>query len=153
MSKNRILLWTAVIIFWMSLIFYLSHQPATESNQLSAGITEIIINAVEKFVPNANFDIRSVNHTIRKKAHFFAYLILGMLVINALRKSGMSEYRSIVLALGICVLYAVADEIHQLYIPGRSGEIRDFLIDSAGSGIGIGVYLIINMIKQRETRC
>jgi len=53
----------------MVLIFYLSHQPATESNQLSTGITEAIVKAVEKVASNVNFDIGSFNHIIRKNAH------------------------------------------------------------------------------------
>jgi VanZ family protein len=71
MTLNKIFSWAAVI-FWMALIFYLSHQPATESNGLSTGITETIIKTVEKIAPNANFDIRSFNHMVRKNAHFIA---------------------------------------------------------------------------------
>ena len=62
---KRFLSWTAVIL-WMTLIFYLSHQPATESNKLSAGITEVIIQTIEKVAPNVEFDVRSLNHIIRK---------------------------------------------------------------------------------------
>jgi VanZ family protein len=115
MTLNKIFSWAAVI-FWMALIFYLSHQPATESNGLSTGITETIIKTVEKIAPNANFDIRSFNHMVRKNAHFIAYLVLGVLTFNALRRSGVRGYRSVVLALVICVIYAISDEVHQLFI-------------------------------------
>ncbi len=142
MSIYKTISWIAVIA-WMGLIFYLSHQPATVSNEISTGVTEIVVKIVGKVIPYGNFDIGSFNHIIRKNAHFFAYLVLGILVINALRKSGVHGYRSIVIALVICVLYAVTDEVHQLFIPGRSGELRDVLIDSAGASVGIGVYLLI----------
>ncbi|KUO49329.1 MAG: VanZ family protein [Desulfitibacter sp. BRH_c19] len=145
---NKFLSWILVVLF-MVVIFYLSHQPAIESDQLSTGITEIIIKTIEKVVPNADFDIGSFNHIIRKNAHFFAYLVLGVLVINAMRRSGVSGYRSVGIALVICALYAVSDEVHQLFIIGRSGELRDVLIDSAGASAGVGVYCLID----RVVRC
>ncbi|UNC93967.1 VanZ family protein [Candidatus Contubernalis alkalaceticus] len=139
MTLKKILSWTAVII-WMGLIFYLSHQPAVESSRLSQGITEVIIQAVEKVFPNLEFDLRNLNHFVRKNAHFCAYLILGFLVVKALWISGAAGVKGMVLALVICVLYAVSDEVHQMFIPGRSGEVRDVFIDSVGAGIGIGLY-------------
>lgn len=143
----KIFSWAAVIV-WMALIFYLSHQPATESNEQSTGITEIIITTLENLVPNAEIDIRGFHHMVRKNAHFIAYFILGVLVINSLRVSGVRGYRSMVLALGICVLYAISDEVHQLFIPGRSGEVSDVLIDSAGASVGIDVYLVFCRMKK-----
>lgn len=135
-----------MVILWMSLIFYLSHQPATDSNALSTGITEVIVKTVEKVASGAAIDIQSFNNIIRKKAHFLAYLVLGALVINALRVSGVRGYRSVVFALGICVLYAVSDEVHQLFVPGRGGQLSDVLIDSAGAGVGIGLYMLLSKL-------
>ena len=138
------------VIFWMALIFNLSHQPATESNQLSTGITEMVVNFIEKVAPNWDVDIRSFNHIVRKNAHFFAYLVLGILVINALRRSGVVGIRSMILALLICILYAISDEVHQLFVPGRGAQIRDVIIDSAGATVGIGVYLLLGRVVMRR---
>jgi VanZ family protein len=71
-------------------------------------------------------------------------------VINALRRSGAYGYRSIVLALLICVLYAISDEVHQLFVPGRGGQVKDIIIDSAGATVGIGVYLLISRVVKRR---
>src|SRR5690554_2481657 len=98
MTISKILSWTAVIL-WMATIFYLSHQPATASNQLSTGITEGFAKTVENVATKSNFNMINLNHTVRKNAHFIAYLILSVLVINALRRSHVKEYRSAVLAL------------------------------------------------------
>ncbi|WP_034638784.1 VanZ family protein [Desulfofalx alkaliphila] len=152
MSIKKFLSWSLVIL-WMALIFHLSHQPATVSNELSTGITELIVKTVEKIAPNAEFDIRSFNNIVRKNAHFFAYLVLGMLVINALRRSGVPGYRSVLITLGICVLYAISDEIHQLFIPGRSGEVRDVLIDSTGASLGVAIYWAASrLVKGSKTK-
>ena len=123
------------------LIFYLSHQPATESNKLSIGIIEKITGIVEKTNLNIDLNIKNLNRIIRKNAHFFAYLILGILTLNGLKNSGIIGGRGFILALMICILYAVSDEIHQLYIPGRSGQVKDVVIDSAGAVVGILVYI------------
>lgn len=149
MSIQKILSWTAVIL-WMVLIFNLSSQVADQSNQLSTGITKIVVNFIEKVAPNWNVDISSFNHIVRKSAHFFAYLVLGILAINALRRSEVFEIRSVIFALLICVLYAVTDEVHQLFVPGRGAMVMDVLIDSSGASIGIGVYLLIGKMFRRR---
>ncbi len=109
--KRKILPWLLVVL-WMALIFYLSHQPANKSNGLSKGATEIIVEAVERVAPKVDINKRSFNHNLRKNAQFFAYLVLGILVANGLRSSGVSGYRAIGLAILICSLYAISDEVH-----------------------------------------
>ena len=48
----------------------------------------------------------------------------------------------------ICILYAISDEIHQLFVPGRSGQVSDVLLDTLGAFTGIMIYkLIYNKIK------
>lgn len=144
-NKKRILIFWILAFLWGSLIFNLSSQPATHSNQLSKGIAQIIVQTVEKIMPAWAFDIDQFNHFLRKSAHFLAYLTLGVIVISALRSSG---YESIGLAILICLLYAILDEIHQLFVPGRGGQIRDVIIDSTGAAVGIGLYLILSRRKK-----
>lgn len=138
--RRRIFSWLLVIL-WMGLILSQSHKPATESNRLSRGITEKIVEAVERVEPEVDINIRSFNHIIRKYAHFFSYLVLGVLVVNALRSSGANSYKIIGLAMLICVLYAISDEFHQLFVPGRGGQVRDVLIDSSGALVGVLGYV------------
>lgn len=145
MSISKILSWT-VVIFWMILIFNLSSQVAQQSNQLSTEITEIIVKTFERIVPQADLDIYKLNNLVRKSTHFFTYLIFGLFVINALIRSGVYGYRSIGLALLICVLYVISDEVHQLFVPGRGGEVKDVIIDSAGAIVGIGLYLLTSSV-------
>ncbi len=151
MAKNKWLSWVIVVI-WMTVIFCLSHQPAAESKQLSTGITEIIIQIFERIAPNMELDISDLNHVVRKSAHFFAYLILGILILKALMASGNIGYRSIALAFGKCVIYAISDEFHQLFIPGRSGEVRDVFIDTTGASVGIFMYMVVVKVAKWASR-
>lgn len=148
MFKNKkivILSWIVVFI-WMLMIFNLSSQVREESNNLSKGITEIVIGTIEKISPDADFDMDKFNHIIRKNAHFFAYLVLGILMFNAMRRSGVDGVRW---ALLICVIYAISDEVHQLFVNGRGPQVKDVFIDSAGAVVGIGIYVVISRIKKR----
>lgn len=137
--KRKILSWTLAVL-WMALIFYLSHQPAIESNGLSTGITEKIVVMVEKVAPDIKFNMGRFNHMLRKGAHFFAYLVLGILMINGLSSSDIYGFKGIGLAILICILYAISDEVHQLFNPGRGGQVSDVILDSAGAIIGILGY-------------
>jgi VanZ family protein len=140
-QKNILIPWAAVVL-WLVFIFYLSAQPVYESNMLSKRVTEVVVETVEKVAPESKLDVNRMNHLLRKNAHFFAYLMLGILMMNLLGRSGVGGTKGIVLALGICVLYAISDEVHQLFVPGRGAQVRDVLIDSAGAIIGIRMYSI-----------
>ncbi len=148
MNKNVILSWTAVVL-WLVLIFYLSSQPAEESNGLSKGVTKVIVETVEKIV-DVKEDTNMVdgfNHLVRKYAHFMSYLILGILVNNALVVSNIKE-NTFKYSLIFCILYAISDEFHQLFVPGRGAQIKDVIIDSSGAFFGIWLYSILNKFKK-----
>jgi VanZ family protein len=68
---------------------------------------------------------------LRKLAHAAEFAVLGFLLLRAVRRDGAA------LALGIA--YAVSDEVHQHFVPGRAGSPLDVLIDVAG--VAVGVYV------------
>ena len=142
---HKILSWSFVII-WMAIIFGFSSQVAEQSNQLSTTVTEVVVEVVENVAPRAEINVHRLNGIIRKNAHFFLYLVLGILVTNAFRRSGNTLIRSLVFSFFICVLYAVSDEIHQMYVPGRGAQATDVLIDSSGASVGLFIYWISSYI-------
>lgn len=146
-----IISWVAVVL-WMLLIFRLSSQVAEQSNELSKGITAVIVETVEKISPKKDFNMDTINHFVRKNAHFFAYLTLGILALKAIRRSKVRGFTALVMAFGICVLYAISDEVHQLFVPGRGGQARDVLLDSSGALVGIGLYMLIAKINIRKNK-
>lgn len=149
MINKRILItrtfpWVLVVL-WMTLIFFFSHQPATKSSELSTGITEKIAEVIIRAVPESKVNQVNLNFIIRKGAHFGVYMVLGILVANGLIGCNRSKVSTILLSLLICVLYAISDEVHQLFIPGRSGEVRDVLLDSGGALVGI---VLMNVVRK-----
>lgn len=145
--------WIAVLA-WMLLIYNLSAQPAELSDQLSKGVTERVVETIQKTSPDSTMDFGTLHHQIRKNAHFFAYLTLGILVIHAIsrirRTGGKAEALGI--SLLICILYAISDEIHQIFVPGRSGQASDVAIDSSGALVGIMVYVSLCRLFWKKRR-
>ncbi|WP_245894431.1 VanZ family protein [Planomicrobium soli] len=131
----------------MALIFFLSHQPSTDSSELSSGVVEVILMAAEKIAPELREHVDMVHHIVRKNAHFIIYLVLGVLVMNALKTSGVSRCRALIWAISICFVYAISDEFHQMFIPGRGPALMDVAIDSAGAAVGAGLYVMIAEFK------
>lgn len=98
---------------------------------------------------------------IRKIAHFMMFSILGMLsCCTGLCEFGKTKLKPLLkctaIASSICILYAIFDEIHQLFVKGRSAELRDILIDSAGSVLGIliciGLYLTCQILRKNKNK-
>lgn len=135
--KGKVILGVSVILIWMALIISLSHQPAPLSNSLSTGVTERIVGMAERLLPGIDLNPRELNHVVRKSAHFLIFFVLGMLVTGTLSRLGIKGLRGAVIALLVCVLFAISDELHQLFVIGRGAQVRDVLIDSAGAAVGI----------------
>ena len=100
--------------------------------------------------------VEGLQFVVRKGAHFTAYAILGGLCFADLRVLDKFKLKiNFIIALVISALYAASDELHQYFVPGRSCEIRDVMIDSLGALTGITVVIIfsklIEKIKQIRT--
>ncbi|WP_163538620.1 VanZ family protein [Gracilibacillus sp. YIM 98692] len=147
----KIISWMLVVV-WMVFIFYLSHQPAVDSNQLSTNVTEEIIEKVEKVRQDNNWNIPEMNHIVRKYAHFLVYFVLGILVMHAYNSSGFSKRKATVAAFITCLGYAISDEFHQRFIDGRGSQVMDVIIDSGGAIIGIIVWFFLYKIIKRSGR-
>lgn len=134
----------------MIIIFLLSNQKAQDSKQLSNSfIAKTIINIYEmkhgEISEEKKIEIKeNYSFIVRKTAHFTIYLILGLLVSIVLIGKNLNIKQIIIYGVLICMVYAITDEIHQIFVSGRSGEIRDVIVDTCGSTIGILLNTIIN---------
>lgn len=79
-----------------------------------------------------------------KVGHGIGYLCLGFTVLYAL--TARSRWSPLT-ALAICLLYAVTDEFHQTFTPGRSAAGRDVLLDSLAALTGI--LILFSGVKWR----
>ena len=132
-----------LIIFWMGLIFSFSNQPSIASDGVSNGLMAKLIDVVEVVIGHEFSDMEIENiykygiTPLRKCAHLSIYFILGILMYSLVKEYQLDRKKVFTISLLFCILYACSDEIHQLFVFGRSGEVRDVLIDSFGSLFGI----------------
>jgi VanZ family protein len=154
-KTKKILSWIAVIV-WMGVIFCFSSMNSDNSSNVSEGLIADVVTTVTttgnkigliKTMPSEsemNLILETAHVPVRKVAHFTEYLILAILVSNALVNSNVTERRKLIYyTLLICLLYSISDEIHQLFISGRAGKVIDVLIDTLGSMMGIIISNII----------
>lgn len=85
-----------------------------------------------------------IHRQLRKFAHFIIFLFLGTFLINALTVSNVTGWKAIFIALIVSFLYAVSDEAHQYFVPGRTPLVMDVIIDTAGAAVGIALYSLVN---------
>lgn len=146
----RKILSTLLVIVWMITIFYFSHQQGTGSSNTSKNVSITIVNMLdirnEISKEQKEEIVRIIEPIIRKVAHYILYIIGGILIISCINAYINEDKKIIKYTSIIGVLYATSDEIHQLFISGRSGKIEDVIIDSIGIFTGIVIYMIIKKI-------
>lgn len=120
---------TLALILWLALIYYFSSQNGTVSGGLSSRILIYIANILK--ITNVDSFVSNFSFLIRKLAHFSEYFILFILTYVCFKEYKINNL--LLLSLLFCLLAASFDEIHQLFIEGRSGQVRDVLIDFFGS--------------------
>ena len=142
-KRNRMLAWVGVAA-WMVVIFLFSAQNDSQSGDTSGVIVRWFLSLIypgfDGFAPERQTEILAFWHLIiRKGAHFTEYAVLAMLVANALRVCG--KYRWF-LPVVISAGYAVTDEIHQYFVPGRACRLLDMGIDTCGAIFGTAVFAL-----------
>lgn len=76
-----------------------------------------------------------------KIAHFFEFAVLALLTARALYHADAGRFRaSCAIAAALVALYGASDELHQLFVPGRSSDIFDWMTDIAGAVAGSLAY-------------
>ena len=138
-------------------IFYFSAQPADASMEMSDGVTRLLLRMAEalgllELSPALVYELcEKLATPVRKCAHITEYVILhGAVLFGLYHWSGeMRGIRWLKWAFGITVVYAMTDEIHQLFVPGRAGMVADVLIDSIGVCI-VTLYLAFKHAKKKS---
>lgn len=156
-NKSRTVCYV-LLLGWMTFIFCMSAQTASESSELSGGIVSkliaVFLNQFDSLSSSSQATITNIITVIvRKSAHFIEYFILGILSFLAARFYHKYKYKTkVIYSLAICVLYAMSDEIHQYFVPGRACRITDVCIDAAGSATAVALLATILYFKKDTNR-
>ena len=151
----KTILWSAVII-GMTWIFFLSAQEASESITFSGKTIRVVAKVLTpqfEELPKAQQAriVAAWQNTARKTAHALLYLVLGLLCMTALLQHSLDMKVRIAISLCISAGYAVTDEIHQLFVPGRGSQFSDVCIDACGALIGILLVVSAHWLRSKRT--
>lgn len=149
-----------LIIIWMITIFLFSNQQGNASSVTSNKVTKEIIEIIpstKHLEENQKKEIvKKVNPIMRKIAHYTIYLIGGILLMFFISTIVQSEKKSVLYSVLIGFIYAITDEIHQMFMDGRTAKITDVFIDTLGVITGVIIFItvskIIYYIKSKDNK-
>ena len=126
------------LLVWMVVIF-----SASADTQSVAHTSRFLEPFLRWFKPDISAEaINAVRWVVRKAAHMTEFAVLAWLVWRALRRPVRADSRpwsrrGAWSALGLAVLYATTDEVHQSFVPNRTGSVFDVGIDTVGAALGL----------------
>lgn len=104
-------------VLWAGLIFFFSSLPSVKT-----------------------VEIYWQDFLLKKTAHMIEYAIFAGLLYRAFKNSNLAKTEALFYSLLITVFYAITDEVHQSFTPGREPTVRDVVFDITGGSLA--VYLI-----------
>ena len=146
MNKKKIIL-RVIIILWLCVIWGHSMQPAVVSDGESGKFLAILGKVFPFLLSNENGMF-----IVRKAAHFTEYLVLGIFLAMDFSMSVRGAIQRFITPAFTGLAVAFIDETIQIFVDGRSGEIRDMWIDFGGVALGVLITLAIINNKGRGRR-
>ena len=149
--KTKIIIKSIILILWIITIFSFSLQASNETTKTSSTFTKNIVIVSLKITNKYKDDnqvqdiVTKIHPIIRKLAHFTEFLILSILTLLLFKDLNI-KYKYLY-SIIFCLIIAISDETIQLFIDGRSGQIKDILIDISGSITYILIKKIINKLS------
>lgn len=158
---------------WWPVVFWLGVIRAESTDTASSANTDALLYRVVSFVfPHVQpWLVDDANAVLRKTGHFLGYAILSALVLLALRNTNRDRLRPLLqrswgtrlhdqwrgewalLGILLTVVTASFDEIHQTFIPSRTGRWQDVLLDTSGGVImQLVIYLWCASLVRRQRK-
>lgn len=125
------------------MIFSRSMQPAEMSNQESGKVLEMI----QHFLP-----VDITMHQIRKAAHFLEFAVLGVLAQLMFGGLCRTWKGSVLFAVLAGLVIALLDETIQLFVLGRTGQVKDIWLDLSGAICGALISFAIRLLTVRARK-
>ena len=139
-----------LLIFQMIFVFIMSSFGSDSSSAQSGQIIQVLRQVFPNLNNTSHLDASTLVFIVRKTAHFTEYAILGILFVFFFRQffPQKNSSRYFILAILFSFFYACTDEIHQLFIPGRSGQFTDVLIDTLGASFGCLLLVLFRHLRK-----
>ena len=132
-----------LLVLLYGVIFSFSAQNGEASTEISMGVSDSLVGVLD-FLTFGKMDADTltelalvIEHPIRKTAHFLEYALMGILIYSTLYYTTTNSKVKFWVSLLWLILSAGADELHQYFVPGRWGSVKDVLLDTCGGLVGI----------------
>lgn len=127
-------------LLWASVVFFFSSASFSSDNT-----SPLFLPLLQWLLPHARAEwIHSFHYLIRKTGHFMEFFIFAMLLYRAFRGGRGLHWqgRAAAWTLSVVLLYSVADEVHQRFVPSRSGALSDTLLDFFGGCCAVALLYL-----------
>lgn len=143
-----------LVVIWCVTVFCLSAEVADDSSNTSGNTIRLILKIINPKIDDItlNMMVTMLQPIVRKMAHFTLYAIGGIVLFNMIDNFTTSRLKNVAISWASGTFYAITDEIHQLFVVGRSGELRDVCIDSLGVLCGICLIFLITMLYEKHNK-
>lgn len=147
-QRKRQLFWTVLTAGYLLFIFCNSLQTAQVSGQRSLGV----VAHINRLLENWSIPLAVTDHLVRKSAHFAEYALYGLLLAVTLGQYTRRLWPHLFTIFFCGLAGALCDETIQLFVPGRSGQVSDVLLDFAGVLAGILLCLLCRTAYRRRDK-
>nr|WP_301289960.1 VanZ family protein [Adlercreutzia equolifaciens] len=148
-QRAHLILSWVIVALWAGVIFFMSAHTGSDfdgTGPLAAIKRWLVGLAAPVFGPDTDI--------VNIVAHFTEYLIFGLLLVLAARRTwpALGWGKLALVAVALASLYAVTDEFHQSFVPGRMCDPADWLTDTLGAALGAGtaVLALEKMLAKRQ---
>ena len=141
-------------ILCMLAIFILSAQPATKSNTNSKMVLNQIVDTTMKLGGSDITEqqktelVDKVNSVARELMHAAVYFVMAIFLQITILGIFRRKLLSMFITFTFCVAYGISDEIHQLFIPGRTFQLIDLVMDTGGASAAIVLVVLVYIIRK-----
>ena len=146
-----------ILIMLLLCTFFIIFGFSSQNGEQSGGISRKISETILKVSSNYNkleeeekeIVLYRTESIIRKIAHFSIYTVVGFLLMGLLSTYKLRDKWRMIITIVIGILYAISDEFHQSFSPGRSPKVTDVYIDTLGIIVGALLVILIRMIYKK----
>ena len=143
-SRAFLIMSWAFVAAMLVLIFYMSSKSG-EILDTGSGIISIVRNALIA----ATTSLFGHAIDVSPIGHFAEFFLLGLALVNALRLTFPLGKASLY-ALICASAYGVSDELHQIFIPGRTCDPVDWLVDTLAAALAATLFALVMRLKRKR---
>jgi VanZ family protein len=135
------------------LLFAIVISVASTSSFGSSHTSHVIIPFLRWLLPHAKHKtLESIHHVIRKSAHVVEYFIFSLLVLRGFRAGRRGwRWNWALWTLAVFAGFALLDEFHQYFVPGRGASVLDSLLDTCAGALALLVAWTVERWRERRS--